>query len=66
MDVKIEPAAAKKIICALLKQQGGLAALATGQVSGIVDHWSMQGVSLYIDSSSPLGRALVNQGVIKP
>lgn len=66
MDIKIEPKAAERVIVALMKQQGGLASMATGQVPAIVTHWSNQGISLYVDEHSALGRALISQGVIKP
>lgn len=65
-DVKIPPDKAKALIQTLLKAQGGLAAMAAGNVPAIVDNWTSKGVSLYIESDSPLGRALIQQGVIKP
>lgn len=54
---------AKPIISALIKEQGGLAALAVGQVPSIVNKWKSEGVlGITVDADSKLGKRLIAAG----
>jgi len=54
---------AKPIIATLIREQGGLAAMAVGSVPSIVDKWKEQGVlGLTVNADSVLGRRLIKAG----